>query len=286
MLRDRQPYATRRGFYIGMAVAEVDTEEGPGKDRIGSSLSLDEQSGFIIAVSFSLMRNRNAKLAVIGEAIKLSDPTIAAAREVHMDAFFRLGFDIATAIFGDPAQGAVGNTQPGPWSMKIRDSLLIGRRGGQMAQQGFDDSMKLHLNPPTKWDGLVATGEALAGQDPLTMLLRDQTLGGLLKRGFYIGLALGEKDTEPGKGKDKVRDSLSSTEQMGFVMALNFSLARNRNAKLAATGAAIAAADASIAGLRNLQPNAFYRLGFDVATALFGPPARALRATHSWEPAP
>lgn len=80
-----------------------------------------------------------ALLAATGAAIAESDPIVAAARTVETDSLYQQGFDIATAIFGDPALGAQGNTAAGPDSIGIRDTLdFAGRRG-------FDASMRLHL---------------------------------------------------------------------------------------------------------------------------------------------
>jgi hypothetical protein len=143
-LRNQQPEGpVRRGFDIGMAAAEGQTLPGPGKDRIRDSLSPAEQEGFTTAVSFSLERNRNAKLAATGAAIAKVDPIVAAARTAgrrRLDVLYGLGFDIATGIFGDPALGAQGNTATGPASLKIRDSLSAA------GQRGFDASVKLHLS--------------------------------------------------------------------------------------------------------------------------------------------
>jgi hypothetical protein len=140
-LRNRQPEGPgRRGFDIGMAAAEGQTAPGPGKQRIHDSLSAAEQGGFRTAVAFSLERNRNAGLAATGAAITERDPGVAAARAVDPDVFFWLGFDIATGIFGDPAQGAQGNTATGPGSLGIRDSLSAA------GQRGFDASVAWHLS--------------------------------------------------------------------------------------------------------------------------------------------
>ncbi len=79
-------------------------------------------------------------LAATGEAIAQADEIVAAARAAETDAQYRQGFDIATGIFGDPAQGAQGNTAMGPGSQKIRDSLSAA------GQRGFDASVKLHLS--------------------------------------------------------------------------------------------------------------------------------------------
>lgn len=140
-LRNQQPDdQARRGFDIGMAAAEGQTLPGPGKQKIHDSLNAPEQKGFDAAVSFSLERNRNADLATKGAAIAGQDPIVAEARNLETDVFYRLGFDIATGIFGNPALGARGNTATGPGSLKIRDSLSAA------GQRGFNDSVKLHLS--------------------------------------------------------------------------------------------------------------------------------------------
>jgi hypothetical protein len=139
-LRNQQPndYA-RRGFDIGMAIAEGQTLPGPGKDRICASLNSAESDGCRIGVLFSVDRNRNAKLASVGAAIAQANPGVAAIRNGSRDVFFRLGFDIATGIFGDPAQGALGNTLTGPGSLGIRDAL------NRTGQRGFNASVGYHL---------------------------------------------------------------------------------------------------------------------------------------------
>jgi hypothetical protein len=142
-LRDQQPddYA-RLGFDIGMAAAEGNTLPGPGKDRICAAGSTTaEQEGCRIAVLFSVERNRNAKFAETGAQIALADPAVAEARDAETDVFYRLGFDIATGIYGDPALGAQANTAPGP----IRDSLSAA------GKSGFDASLKLHLGRNYKY---------------------------------------------------------------------------------------------------------------------------------------
>ncbi len=129
--------SARQGFDIGMAAAEGNTLPGPGKDRICASLHTPaEQGGCSIAVLFSVERNRNAKLAATGAAIAGADPVVAEVRNGTTDVFYRLGFDIATGIYGDPALGAQANTAPGP----IRDSLSAA------GKNGFDASLKLHLS--------------------------------------------------------------------------------------------------------------------------------------------
>jgi uncharacterized protein YkwD len=140
-LRNQQSVGpVRRGFDIGMAAAKGQTAPGPGKQGIHDSLSQPEQLGFTVAVSFSLERNRNADLAARGAAVARMDSVVAAARDATTNVFYRLGFDIASGIFGDPSLGALGNTATGPGSLGIRDSLSAS------AQRGFNASVTLHLS--------------------------------------------------------------------------------------------------------------------------------------------
>lgn len=140
-LRNQQPDdSTRLGFDIGMAAAEEHTADGPGKKKMHDSLYPSEQTGFTTAVTFSLERNRNAKLAHVGAAIADADPIVSAARNARVDVFYRLGFDIGSGLFGNPALGAQGNTLTGPGSLRIRNSLSAA------GQRGFDASVNLHLS--------------------------------------------------------------------------------------------------------------------------------------------
>ncbi|WP_159015625.1 hypothetical protein [Cognatiluteimonas profundi] len=140
----------RNGFDYGMAVAEGDTANGPGKQAIQNALDPDEQFGFGLAVQFSIDRNANAELAAKGAAIAQADPDVAAVRDAanalaqvaapDAPAFYKLGFDIATGLFGDPALGGVGNAAMDPGSLKIRNSLAPGHE-----QSGFDDAARFQL---------------------------------------------------------------------------------------------------------------------------------------------
>ncbi len=140
-------------------------------------------------------------------------------------------------------------------------------------------SVALEVYGPVKLetvaDVLAAKGEALANADPLATELRNREPEGPSRRGFYIGLAAAEGHTLPGPGKDKIRDSLSPAEQLGFNKAVEFSLERNKNnnLELAAKGAAIAKADLKVAEVRNVNRSVIYWQGFDVATGIFGDPA-------------
>jgi len=131
--------AGKRGFDIGMATAEGQTQDGPGKKRVRASLSPAEQEGYDVALAFSLQRNANAARAAIGAAIANADAEVSEARGREPDVFYWLGFDIASGIFGDPAAGAQGNTATGPGSLAIRDAL------SPAGQRGFNASAALHL---------------------------------------------------------------------------------------------------------------------------------------------
>ena len=80
------------------------------------------------------------ELAAKGKVIAEADAIVGAARNAQPDEFYRFGFDIATAIFGNPALGAQGNTQTGPGSLGIRARLT------DAGQRGFDASVALHLS--------------------------------------------------------------------------------------------------------------------------------------------
>ena len=116
-------------------------------------------------------------------------------------------------------------------------------------------------------DDLAHRGATLARQDPLVAALRSQEPDRSRARGFDIGIAAAGADTLPGPGKQKIHDSLQPREQAGFETAVSFALERNRNAALAARGVAIANADPLVASARTLNPDGFYRLGFDIGVA-------------------
>ena len=78
-------------------------------------------------------------LAVVGAKIAEQDPVVAEARSAEVGAFYQLGFDVASGIFGDPKLGALGHTLTGPGSDKIRDSLSAA------GQRGFNASVAFHL---------------------------------------------------------------------------------------------------------------------------------------------
>ena len=139
-MRARQPVGPlREGFDIGLAVTGSDTAWGPGKQKMLDSLSRPRQEGFKLALSLVMDQNRHAELAQVGLGIALADPSVAALRARGSDPRFKLGFDIASGLFGDPALGAAGNTASGPGAFRIRDSLSA------PARRGFEAAMQWHL---------------------------------------------------------------------------------------------------------------------------------------------
>jgi len=77
-------------------------------------------------------------LAAIGARIAAQDDAVAQARGADPSAFFGVGFDVGSGLFGDPALGAKGNTLMGPGSQRIRDSL------SPAGQRGFDAAVAFH----------------------------------------------------------------------------------------------------------------------------------------------
>jgi hypothetical protein len=135
---------SQRGFNIAYGLAGDQKAPGPGKDRYRESLPLAERSGFQTAVSYFVVRNSNSEMATTGAAIAKVVPQVAEGRAREPDVFFTLGFDIATALYGDRALNAQGitNPVPGPGQTSIHDSL------NEAGRRGFEASKKLHLGPP------------------------------------------------------------------------------------------------------------------------------------------
>ncbi len=165
--------------------------------------------------------------------------------------------------------------QEGPPKM-IKTLTVIGEQGnppppadGSGATQPNGTSGTAIPGSATSEDPLAATGAAIASEDPLATELRDRHPEGPARRGFDIGMAAAEGHTLPGPGKERIRESLRLDQQGGdvaarsFDTAVSFSLERNKNAKLASTGAAIAELDQTVADARSAEPDVFYRLGFD-----------------------
>jgi hypothetical protein len=270
--------APRRGFDIGIAASDGHTAPGPGKDRIRDALLPTEQGGFSTAVTFSLLRNRQkiADMAPKGEAIANQDPLAAELRSEQREGAVRRGFDIGMAA-------AEGQIEPVPEIKRIRSTL------SQDEVKGYDAAVEFSLirnkeKIAASVADLAPRGEAIANKDPLAVELREQQPDGPVRRGFDIGMAVVEGHTSPGPGKQKIRNSLTPAEQQGFDVAVSFSLERNSNADLAAVGAVIAGSDQVAAVIRNGERDVFYRLGFDIASGLFGDPKLGARGNTATGP--
>ena len=132
-----RPQHTAEQVVTGVAVDGVGTVAAV-ENIVATSAA--EQVGFNIASAYSLQRNNNVERATKGAAIVMSDPTLITARATEPAGTYWLGFDIATAIFGDPARGAQGNTQMGPGSEQVRSTL------DPAGQRGFNAALAIHLS--------------------------------------------------------------------------------------------------------------------------------------------
>ncbi|MEQ1931732.1 MAG: hypothetical protein ABL957_14545 [Parvularculaceae bacterium] len=200
-------------------------------------------------------------MAAKGAALVNADPLAAELRSQQADDSARRGFDIGMAV-------AEGHTSPGPGKDAIGRSLPAAEQPGFTAAVDFSVASNRK-----KLTDLAPRGEAVALQDPLSVALRDQQADDSARLGFDIGMAVAEGQTAQGPGKDAMRLKLKAEEQGGFASAVTFSVDRNKNRERAGKGAAIAAADPIVGLLRNSETDVFYRLGFDIAIAIYGDPA-------------
>lgn len=211
-------------------------------------------------------------LAARGLVLANQDAAAMELRNQQPDASARRGFDIGMGV-------AEGQTVPGPGKQRIHDSLPLAE------QQGFADAVTFSLaRNRQKLTDLAPRGAEVAAEDPLAGELRDQQPDNATRLGFDIGMAAAEGQTLPGPGKQKIHDSLYPAEQTGFATAVLFSLDRNRNLNLARIGAQIADSDSAVARVRNSERNVFYKLGFDIATGIFGDPARGAQGNTATGP--
>lgn len=80
------------------------------------------------------------RLAAVGSAVARTDYSVGSMRRSSSDPAWRFGFDVGTALFGDPALGGQGKNSQDAMSINIRASL------GAVAQLGFDESVTFHLS--------------------------------------------------------------------------------------------------------------------------------------------
>jgi hypothetical protein len=149
----------------------------------------------------------------------------------------------------EPPQLFVANPSPPPLSVKKR---LVSN----------DDKVNF-----------ANTGAAIARSDALVSAFRDLQQDQGRQRGFDIGMGATEGNTLWGPVKQKLLDSLSFQEQIGFREASTFSLIRNNNSVIASKGADIAKIDPETETARKSRASGLFWLGFDIATGIFGDPA-------------
>src|SRR6202158_4853611 len=151
------------------------------------------------------------ELAQKGYAIATVDRVLAQVRLDGLtngsatDGYYLTGFDIATAIFGDPALGAQGNTAVGPGALKYRNALTAS------GQKGFDDSVKFHLNRHYKRNaGEVYATDKKSTANGITMITAPGNTaditnevrceGGASRENITIGFeTLGSRQTSTGE---------------------------------------------------------------------------------------
>jgi len=127
-------------------------------------------------------------------------------------------------------------------------------------------------------NSLANQGESIATSDQLITEFRNLQQDASHRRGFDIGMGVTkvgvtEGHTAWGPGKQRILDSLSADEQIGFKDAATFCLILNNNAIFAAKGAVIANANPVVAAARAQVPSGLFWLGFDIATGIFGDPS-------------
>jgi hypothetical protein len=169
----------------------------------------------------------------------------------------------------DQAQDARARNSPVAPQLEARCRAIGGGQG-----------MPVELTP----DQLAAKGNIMANADPVASELRKRQPAGN-QRGFDIGLAAAEGQTVWGAGKEKMLTSLNAPQQEGFKVAVSFSLDRNRNAQFAAIGAAMAKSDPAVATARTADPDVRAWLGFDIASGIYGDPAKGGQSrTSGYQP--
>ena len=121
-------------------------------------------------------------------------------------------------------------------------------------------------------DQLAAKGQSLASQDPMVgELRRRQPVAN--QRGFDIGIGAAGGDTVWGPGKQKILTSLNAPQQEGFKVAVSFRWTATRTRRL------LLLAPLSPKRIRcrqcpNSDPDVRAWLGFDIASGIFGNPAK------------
>jgi hypothetical protein len=127
---------------------------------------------------------------------------------------------------------------PNHWTRSICAAARDARTRNSPAAPGLERQCEAQPAPaPIDYPSLIAKGQAIADRDPLAVELRAQQIDDPSRVGFDIGMAIAETDSDFGPGKQRIHDSLQVDEQAGFRAAVDYSLARNKNAELAAASA-------------------------------------------------
>lgn len=200
-------------------------------------------------------------LAARGAQLVAQDPQAAELRGQQRDADAQRGFDIGMGA-------ADGQTMPGPGKQRLHDALPAAQRDGYAAAVAYSLSHNTHVIAD-----YAPRGQQLANADPLALELRDSQPTATARMGFDIGMGVAEGQTAPGPGKQRIHDALPLDQQEGFDWAVAFTLERNRNADLAAAGAAVVVADPQLRERREQIPSPMLKLGFNIAVGLFAAPA-------------
>ncbi len=98
------------------------------------------------------------QLAALGAAAARANPLVAAARDAEREVSYRFGFDVATGLYGDPADGALGSADD-------RQARGVRRSLDAAARRGFDASRTLHLRDyPLRSEQVPVVSEEVAEQ--------------------------------------------------------------------------------------------------------------------------
>jgi hypothetical protein len=143
LLRELEPVGlSRTGFDIGLAVAESQTGQGPGKQKFKEDHLKDFDPGaYQRGVDYSVDCNANRDVAMRGaEAVVRNGGATAARAKLPLSNQW-LGFNIGAGMFGSRDDGALGNTLRGPGSNQIRERL------GGTARLGYDAALAFYKVP-------------------------------------------------------------------------------------------------------------------------------------------
>jgi hypothetical protein len=205
-------------------------------------------------------------LAVKGQTIALQDPAAATLRITLPDTLAQRGFDIGLAAAG-------GDTENGPGKQAIHNALKPAEQAGFTAAVSF--ALERNRIQQTKNNAALAKkGEAIANRDPLTFVLRNLQPEGPARRGFDIGMAAAERDTEPDSANsESMTRCLRQNSKDSRLPSPSYSRKTRTQRKRLSEPPSLSQMSVSVAA-RNADTDPFYQLGFDIATGLFGDPAK------------